>query len=501
MAAILLTISIVFIIYIAQFLWYRWNYMQKIKKMGLRGPKPSILIGNIPQFMREVDKAGYDDTFKLMAQWHKKYGNTYGMYFGGHMNIITRDETMIKEIFIKNFSNFANRQVPAMFKYNSLNQSLVQMTKEDGWKEVRSCLSPLFSTGKMKAMHETIKGKIDRFLDIIEKHAEINQVFDIYDDLQALSLEVIGKCAFAIESNVLYDRNDLFYIQAKEVFRQIDIKNSKLVGYSVMFPELTWLWKWLYPFSGFWAAEKPLIDGLSKVYDMRKAGEGAESVDILKLLLDKEEGLHALNLTKRQVVENCFAFLLAGYETTSTAMGYACYLLAKHQDVQKKLQDEIRETKDEKGLTYDTIHSMPYLDAVFKECLRLTPPVINFTGRECIEDIEINGLKIEKGTWIAIQIYAVHMDPDNWSDPEKFIPERFLDWNEKGSLKWIPFGVGPRNCVGMRFAEMEFKMTLARLFDNYELRIPENVPKMIPVVNGIVMSPKDGVKVTVHRRK
>lgn len=71
------------------------------------------------------------------------------------------------------------------------------------------------------------------------------------------------------------------------------------------------------------------------------------------------------------------------------------------------------------------------------------------------------------------------MDPDNWSDPEKFIPERFLGWNEKGSLKWIPFGVGPRNCVGMRFAEMEFKMTLTRLFDSYELRIPENVPVRI----------------------
>lgn len=110
-------------------------------------------------------------------------------------------------------------------------------------------------------------------------------------------------------------------------------------------------------------------------YERRRGGEGSDSVDLLKLLLNREDD-KSKPMTKQEVIENCFAFLLAGYETTSTAMTYCSYLLSKYPNVQQKLYEEIMEAKENGGLTYDSIHNMKYLDYVYKETLRCYPPVI-----------------------------------------------------------------------------------------------------------------------------
>lgn len=138
--------------------------------------------------------------------------------------------------------------------------------------------------------------------------------------------------------------------------------------FPVVFPEFSWFWKALYRFSSTAIAEKPLIDGLSDVYERRRAGEAAGSVDLLALLMDRKD------MSKREVIENCFAFLVAGYETTSTAMTFCADLLARNPRIQKRLYQEILEASE--GLNYEKIHGMKYLDALYKETLRIYPPVI-----------------------------------------------------------------------------------------------------------------------------
>ncbi|UMM21780.1 hypothetical protein L5515_003313 [Caenorhabditis briggsae] len=201
-------------------------------------------------------------------------------------------------------------------------------------------------------------------------------------------------------------------------------------------------------------------------------------------------------MTKKEVIENCFAFLLAGYETTSTAMTYCSYLLAKYPEIQKKLWQEIKLVKNEGTLDYDSIHSMKYLDAVYKETLRYYPPVIHFISRTCLSDITIRGQFYPKGCSVTVQGNTIHRSESNWDHPDIFDPDRFLAENTEATekstnLKWIPFGVGPRFCVGMRFAEMEFKMTIAKLIDKFELRIPMGEMDLIPDCNGVIMRPKD----------
>eukprot|EP00057_Strongylocentrotus_purpuratus_P023241 XP_011677715.1 PREDICTED: thromboxane-A synthase-like [Strongylocentrotus purpuratus] len=169
-------------------------------------------------------------------------------------------------------------------------------------------------------------------------------------------------------------------------------------------------------------------------------------------------------MTREELLAQAMIFLSAGYETTAALLTYASYLLASNPDCQDKLIaeiDDIAPKRDDVG--YTTISKMPYLDQVVCEVLRIYPPGI-LSDRECGETCTYKGYKIEKGLQIWIPTFTIQRDPTHWPDPLKFNPERFTKANREGRnpFTWLPFGAGPRICIGMRFALMEAKMALVR---------------------------------------
>ena len=166
--------------------------------------------------------------------------------------------------------------------------------------------------------------------------------------------------------------------------------------------------------------------------------------------------------------------MIAGYETTSTALSYAAYILATHPEEQRKLQEHIDthfdpETENTMP-TYDIINKMDYLDMFAREILRMFPIAATAVTRQCAEDFHVKGFgTVSAGTVIAIDMYNLHFNPDLWGplDPNEFHPERFA--TKRHPMAWMPFGAGPRNCVGMRFSLLEMKMLLARLLKTYTL--------------------------------
>ena len=180
-------------------------------------------------------------------------------------------------------------------------------------------------------------------------------------------------------------------------------------------------------------------------------------------------------LTEDEIISNVLAFLVTGFDTSSISLSYAIYALAINPNVQEKLRAEILEaaklTPDGK-LSYETVTGLKYLDAVVSETLRMYSPGVQIqreTAEDYVLQLESKSYKIPKGTVLNILVYAMHHNAKYFKDPETFSPERFMPdkKQEITPYSFLPFGVGPRNCVAMRFALLADKVSLVCLLQKY----------------------------------
>ncbi|KAG2441573.1 hypothetical protein HXX76_003194 [Chlamydomonas incerta] len=212
----------------------------------------------------------------------------------------------------------------------------------------------------------------------------------------------------------------------------------------------------------------------------------------------------AAQMSEIQVISQGLSFILAGYDTTGTTLALTTFLLANNPTVQDKLRAELVANR---GLldSADGLAQLPYLDAVLKESQRLHPAV-GFYWRDATSDIplpELGGLVIPKGSFVSISIYSMHRDPEQWKEPERFIPERFLQVTG-GALgptdpgAYLPFGNGPRMCVGYKMATMVVKSVMAGLLLRYRVALHPRQPLPLRLKTGLTLEPADGVWVTLQ---
>jgi len=257
--------------------------------------------------------------------------------------------------------------------------------------------------------------------------------------------------------------------------------------------------------------EKFFMDVISETIEYRKKNN-VERKDFLQLLIQlKEKGYiedpdkpdekpeDAEKLTFNQLAAQAFVFYVGGFETSATTTQWTLYEMALNPDIQEKTRKDINDVLAKHGgkITYDSIMEMKYLDRVVAETLRKYPPV-PFLQRECNTRYQISGTKdvLEKGTLVFMPIYGLHMDPYYFPNPEKFDPDRFTEEEKqkRHHFAYLPFGEGPRNCIGMRFGLLQTKVGLATILSNYELHVCEETPvplKLDPTQ--VVFSPAGGV--------
>jgi len=211
--------------------------------------------------------------------------------------------------------------------------------------------------------------------------------------------------------------------------------------------------------------------------------EESESVDtaakVKEAGLDKHNFKQLKKLTNDEITGQAIIFFFAGFDTISTGLCFGSHELALSKDVQEKLREEIREThKETKGqLTYESLQKMKYMDMVFTEILRKWPPVVTI-DRVCTKPYTIEPVYPDEtpvhlivGDLLALPMHGLHRDPKYYPEPEKFNPERFSEENKDSitPYTYIPFGSGPRNCIGSRFAILEAKALLYHLLLNFEI--------------------------------
>ncbi|KAM8953714.1 cytochrome P450 3A9-like [Pelodytes ibericus] len=431
------------------------------KKLGIPGPRPLPFIGTFLEY--RIGAVQFD------LECFKKYGKIWGIYDGRQPVLAIIDPVIIKAILVKEcYTNFTNRRNLGI---NGPLESAITVAEDEQWKRIRTVLSPTFTSGRLKEMFGIMKDYSNVLVQNVQVYVEKEEPCIIKDVVGAYSMDIITSTSFSVHIDSLNKPNDPFVMHIKKVLK-VGFFNPVLI-FILLFPFLTPVLKKL----NVQFLPKSFIQffmtAVTSFKDNRQKGDHSGRVDFLQLMLDSRTtsgGQKAL--TDEEIMAQSLIFILAGYETTSVTLSYLFYNLAIHPDVQQKLQEEIDTFLPDKATpTYDILMQMEYLDMVIQETLRMYPPAGRIE-RVAKHNFEINGVLIPKGTVTMIPAYALHMNPEVWPEPEEFRPERFTKENRanKNPYNFLPFGEGPRNCIGMRFALLSVKLATTALLQNFQFQ-------------------------------
>ncbi|XP_035688030.1 cytochrome P450 3A8-like isoform X2 [Branchiostoma floridae] len=455
--------------------------LSTFKKMGVPGPRPWPLIGNV----LDVRHGVYNPDFTLERS--QKYGKVYGLYRGAATPLLViSDREMLREVFVKQFHNFSTRTGETQFLMTKPLDCMLSTVTGEKWKNLRSTLSPAFSAGKLKKMSEQLNRCADQLVSNLGEQTSQGQSFEAKKLTGDFTMDAIASVGFGTDIDSQRNPNDPFVVHAKKAFEG-PFKNP-LFWLFLFFP---WIMKPLLEGLGYNFFPRSTTDFFYKVLDQLmelRQTTVSERLDFMQLMLnahkepEEEEEDNSRDvkvqgqkqaLTKDDVVSNGIVFFLAGYDTTATTMAFALYNLAINQEAQDKVIQELDEVMREKDqVDHEALQQMTYLEMCIMETLRLHPPAALIMTRICTKDTTIQWLKIPKGMTVLIPVLAIHYDPERWPEPKKFIPERFTaeEREKRDQYDWLPFGAGPRNCIGMRLAMMEAKIGLAKVFMKYRIK-------------------------------
>lgn len=412
--------------------WYRNHYQYWIKR-GFPSDEPNFPLDSLSGAGTKVHNAEkFDEIYQRF-----KGQQVVGLFFVFTPAIAVYDPDLIQSILVKDFSYFHDHYL----YYNEIEDPLTaHLLSIEGqkWRDRRTKLTPIFTSGKMKMMFDTINHIGDKFVTSVMKDMKTSNDLEISEWLARFTTDVIGNIAFGLDTNCLDNPQTDFRKYGKTIFR-IDTPLNAI--------------KWLFVNSfqtfsrkmGFMLNEKDTSDFFLRVFRETieyRESSNTERNDVVQLLLQmKKKGLLNFN----EMAAESFIFFVGGFHTSASLMNFILYELAINQDIQGKLRKEILEKLQENDgkLSYDLLPQMKYLEMVFNESLRKYPPV-NVLTRKCTKDYKIPGsdLVIPKDTQVTIPIYSMQRDPQYFPDPDTFDPERFNDANIKNirPFTYMPFG-------------------------------------------------------------
>ncbi|XP_018404184.1 PREDICTED: cytochrome P450 9e2-like [Cyphomyrmex costatus] len=477
------------------------------KKHGIPHVKPLPIVGSMaPTYFR---RQSISDFIKSIYDLYPdaKY---IGLYDIKNPIIMLRDPELIKSVTLKYFDmfmdhiNLVNENQDPFFGKN------LSALCGDRWREIRSILSPAFTSSKMKSMYKLM---LDCGVDFGSYLAQLppeERIMEIKDVFTRYTNDVIATCAFGVSVDSMRNRKNDFYVYGTEA---TNFTGSFIFLKFYILRALPWLARIL---KLTFISEKVanFFRDLVKTTIKTRDENGIVRPDMLQLMMEsRSKDGKTDQLTIDDMVAQAFIFFFGGFESTSTLMCFAAHEIAINQDIQKRLQNEIDQVlEDTNGQpTYEAVNSMEYLDAIINEALRMYPVAV-MLDRLCLRDFELPpplpGIKpftIKKGHAIWIPVYGLHHDPKYFKEPEKFDPERFLGERKKDNLNcgaFLPFGLGPRMCIGNRFALLETKVLFFQLLARCDLKPCEKTSIPIKISkDSFLMKAEGGFWLSVMPRK
>ncbi|MGF1675314.1 MAG: cytochrome P450 [Rivularia sp. (in: cyanobacteria)] len=354
----------------------------------------------------------------------------------------------------------------------------------DRHKRERKLLMPQFHGERMQTYGNLICSITEKVFSQLPQ----DKVFTARDVTSEISLSVMLQAVFGLYEGERYQQIKRLMIEMMDLFR------SPLAFAFLLFPVLQQDWSNLSPW-GHYLRQREQLDKLlyTEINQRRSQSDITNRVDILSLLMSAKDE-NGNSMTDQELRDELMTLLIAGYETTATAMAWGFYWIPQKPKVREKLQQEL----DSLGENPDpiSISRLPYLTAVCNETLRIYPIAVATFVREVQEPVELLGYQIEPGNEIWGCIYLLHHREDLYPDSKQFKPERFLE-RQFSPYEFMPFGGGARRCIGYALAEFEMKLVLAKVVSGYNLALADDKPEK-PQRRGVTLAPARGVKMKME---
>ncbi|KAI8118845.1 putative cytochrome P450 4s3 [Lucilia cuprina] len=463
----------------------------KMKKWSENVPGPTI-----GEFIENAKKG---EILNWFIELRKKYGPTFRLWLGKDLMVFFTDPEDVKQLLSNNTLLYKSEN------YNILSPWLGKGLLTNGgesWHTRRKLLTPAFHFRILSEFKEPMEENCKILVSKLREKANGEQ-FDIYPYITLFALDAICETAMGIKKHAQM-QSESEYVKAVQKICHILHKKS-----FSFWQRINIFFKFTKPGRERDDALKILHNETNRVIKLRRKlledsqihnmndAQKADNIEGQKrrlafldmLLISQMEGVP---LSDREIREEVDTFMFEGHDTTSSAIGFAIYLLSQHADVQQQAYEEAIALEGREK------EAMPYLEAVIKETLRLYPSV-PFYSRRITEDLNVGSLIVPKDASISILTYMVHRDEKNFPDPEKFDPLRFLSKeNNLHPFSFVAFSAGPRNCIGQKFAMLELKCSLSYLLRNFEF-LPVKDFKPQPLAE-LVMKSGNGIQIKMKMR-
>lgn len=513
------TVSIIITV-LAMVLGYLYGPYWKVRRVP--SPPTIPLVGHLPLMAKNGP-----DVFSVLA---KQYGPIFRFHMGRQPLIIVADAELCKEVGIKKFKDIPNRSIPSPIAASPLHQKGLFFTRDARWSTMRNTILSVYQPSHLASLVPTMQNYIESATENL--HSSKQDI--VFSNLSLkLATDVIGQAAFGVnfglskpqsinESIRNVDKQGSQDDEVSDFINQhiysttqlkMDLSGSLSIILGLLVPILQEPFRQILkriPGTMDWKVErtnKKLSGKLDEIVSNRMKDKNRGSKDFLSQILSARESENVAKnvFTPDYISPVTYEHLLAGSATTSFTLSSIVYLVAGHPEVEKKLVAEIDGfgPHDQVPTAYDLQHKFPYLDQVIKEAMRfyIVSPLV---ARETSKEVEIGDYLLPKGTWVWLAVGVLAKDPKNFPNPDKFIPERFdpncEEEKQRHPYALIPFGIGPRACVGRKFSLQEIKLSLIHLYRKYTFQHSSTMENPLELEYGIVLNFKHGVKLTVTKR-
>ncbi len=438
------------------------------------GPPAHYLVRNFVELTR--------DWLGFLTRCEREYGDVvYFRLLNTPVCLLSHPDD-IESVLVTQASNFEKSR-----DYRALGTVIGNgLLKSEGsfWRAQRKLIQPAFHNENVLRYARIMVEDTQRLLATWRD----GETRDIHQEMSRLALEIVAKSLFGADvSSEAANVSAALKVVAEQLYNAANL--------AMVFPEKL-------PLPSTFSLRRAVrrLDEIIYPVIRRRRAAANDSQDLLGMLLAAQEDDN--RMTDRQLRDEVMTLFLAGHETTALALSWTFFLLSRHPAVEEKLLAELRGVLGRRAPTPGDLAGLPYTDCVVKEALRLYPPAWGI-GRRAIHPFEVGGYRLPAGTNVFILQWIVHREARFYPAPETFNPDRWRDDPiGRGALPrfaYIPFGAGPRVCVGASFALMEARLLLATILPRFHLQVVPGHP--VEIQPSVTLRPKHGIKVTLHQRK